>query len=87
MDDSNGDVGDVFREAITNFEDIAPHIQKNQKTLAAQIFEAMSDNGYGEWDGLLGYVAPALSDIGLIALKSFIHNYETTEPDLSLIHI
>ena len=75
-DDSSGSVGAVFRDAITRFEDLAPQVQPNQKVLAERIFAAMSDNGYGEWDGLLEYVGSALTPEGIAALKDAVDAHE-----------
>ncbi|NEK23877.1 hypothetical protein GV827_15890 [Sulfitobacter sp. JBTF-M27] len=75
-DDSNGSIGDIFRDAVTRFEDLAPHIQPNQPVLAERIFAAMSDNGYGEWDGLLDYIGSALTPDGIVALKDAVDTYE-----------
>lgn len=72
VDDSNGDAGDVFRYAITLFEDIAPKAAQDPETLAERMFEVLSDNGYGEWDDVIQYVGPALGPTGIAALKFHI---------------
>ena len=75
-DDSNGSIGEIFRDAVTRFEDLTPRIQPNQQVLAERIFAAMSDNGHGEWDGILDYVGSALTPEGIAALKDAIDTYE-----------
>lgn len=75
-DDSNGSIGAVFSDAITRFADLAPRVQPNQLALADRIFAAMSDNGYGEWDGLLDHVGAALNSDGITALKHAVDAYE-----------
>ena len=75
-DDSNGSIGAVFADALTRFEDLIPHVEPDQQELAERIFAAMSDNGYGEWDGLLDYVGSALKPEGIAALKKAVDAYE-----------
>ena len=75
-DDSGGSIGDVFKDALTRFEDISPHIKPNQHELAERIFAAMSNNEYGEWSGLLNHVGSALKSEGIAALKDAVDAYE-----------
>lgn len=75
-DDSNGSIGMVFSDAIASFADLAPRVQPDQQALAERIFAAMSDNGYGEWDGLLDYVGAALTPEGIAALKASVDAHE-----------
>lgn len=75
-DDSNGSIGAVFNDALTRFADLAPRVQPDQLALAERIFAAMSDNGYGEWDGLLDHVGSALKPEGIAALKQAVDAYE-----------
>lgn len=84
VDDSNGNAGDVFRYAITLFENIALRAPQDPATLADRIFEAISDNGYGQWDDVIQYVGPALGSAGIVALKLRIdveEKSETQPPD------
>lgn len=74
-DDSRGDIGDVFRAAVLGFEDIAPRAILDPASLAARVWDAVSDNGYGEFDGIIGRVAPALGDAGFAHLKSSVATY------------
>ena len=80
VDDSNGAVGDIFRHAITRFEEFGPRTQQNQQALAERIFAALADNGYGQWDYLLRYVGTALTPEGIVALKSAIDAHEVAPP-------
>lgn len=75
-DDSNGTVGAVFSDAIVRFADIVPRVKPDQEALAARIFTAMSGNDYGEWDGLLDQIGPALTPAGIAALKSAVDAHE-----------
>lgn len=75
VDDRRGDIGDVFRTAIGQFKGIAPRAVVDVDTLAAQIWTAVVDNGYGEWDGIITLMAPTLGATGLAKLKAHIDNY------------
>jgi hypothetical protein len=75
VDDSKGDVGDVFRAAIGHFEDIAPRAFLDVETLAQRVWIAVRDNGYGEWDGIIRLMAPTLTGPGLAKLKAHAEAY------------
>ena len=81
-DDSRGEIGDVFREAILAFEDIAKRAVLDPATLASRVWDAVSDNGYGEFDGIIGLVAPALGEAGLIQLKLLVAAYADAPLDV-----
>ena len=81
VDDRRGDVGAVFREAVTGFADIAPRIATDPETLADRVWTAVSDNGYGEWDGLIGLLAPTLGDTGLSYLRTHVRRFAEAAPD------
>lgn len=74
-DDSRGDVGNVFRDAIQAFGDIAGRAQLDPITLANRVWDAIFDNGYGAFDGIIGVVAPALGEPGFAHLKSLVAAY------------
>lgn len=78
VDDSRGDVGDVFRTARARFSDIAPHTTQDPEELAARTWDALQDNGYGEFDGIIALLAPALGDAGLARLKSLVLAHKET---------
>jgi hypothetical protein len=65
VDDSRGDVGDVFRGALARFEDIGPRAVLDPMALAARVWDAVYDIGYGEFDGIIGLLAPTLGEDGL----------------------
>ena len=44
--------------------------QPNPAKLADEVFQALTDNGYGQYDDLIGVLAPALGPEGLEHLKS-----------------
>lgn len=81
-DDSRGDIGDVFRGAILTFDDIAERALLDPTILGSRVWDAVSDNGYGEFDGIIGLVAPALGEAGLIHLKSLVATYADTPLDV-----
>lgn len=77
-DDSKGDVGDVFRGAIAHFEGIAPHALVDPLALADRVWTALQDNGFGEWDGIIAIMAPALGTTGLAQLQAHLEHYAAT---------
>lgn len=81
-DDSRGDVGDVFREALQAFDEISKGAIQDPATLANRVWEAFCDNGYGEFDGIIGLVAPALGEPGFAHLKSLVAAYQDAPQDL-----
>lgn len=75
VDDSRGDVGTVFRSAAQNFASIAPGAQLDPAALAERVWSAVQDNGYGEWDGIIPLMAPALGASGLARLKAEVEAF------------
>jgi len=69
-DDSNGDIGVQFSFAMDAIGEIAGHAKPDPIALAGQVFAAIQDNGYGQYDGLIGALAPALGETGLDHLKA-----------------
>ena len=75
VDDSRGDVGDVFQGALARFEDIGPRAILDPTALAARVWDAVCDNGYGEFDGFIGLLAPTMGEDGLQHLKNLVEAY------------
>lgn len=69
-DDSNGTIGSVMDFAMHAIEKVAPRLTLDIATLTDQIFEALLDNGYGEYDGAITALAPAMGNDGLERMKS-----------------
>ncbi len=69
-DDSNGEISPVFADACTNLGALAEQAQPDKEELVEHIFEALQDNGYGQYDGLIGVLAPVLEEGGLHLLKA-----------------
>lgn len=78
VDDSKGEIGDVFRGAIARFEEIAPRALLAPDDLAKRVWGALQDNAYGEWDGILGLLAPTLGPTGLSTLKALVEEFSDT---------
>lgn len=68
-DDSNGVVGAVFAAACADLGALAQAAQSDAAALADHAFVALRDNGYGEYDGLIAVLAPALGRGGLERLR------------------
>lgn len=81
VDDSRGDVGDVFRSAVMHLEDVAPSAALNQEALAGQIWAVLQGNAYGEWDGIIGRLADTLGASGLDQLRQHVEDYAATPID------
>jgi hypothetical protein len=69
-DDSNGTLSGVFAAARGNLGAIAAAAKPPPDVLAERTFEALKNNGYGQYDGLIETLAPALGGSGLERLKS-----------------
>ena len=82
VDDSRGDVGDVFRAAILHFEAIAPLALVKVETLAARVWNVIQDNGYGEWDGIIGILSDSLGATGLDQLRQHVENFAAQPIDV-----
>ncbi len=85
-DDSRGDVGDVFRTARDHFADIAAKAVLSPTDLARRVWDAVQDNGYGEFDGIIGLLGPSLGDEGLEHLKMLVMAHEKAPPDVNDDH-
>jgi hypothetical protein len=68
-DDSNGTLGGVFRLACRNIGDVAGAAAVDPVALADRVYAALIANDYGQYDSLIGIVAPALGASGLAHLK------------------
>lgn len=75
VDDSRGDVGDVFRSAIRHFEDITPLNVLRPDALASKVWAAVQDNGYGVWDGIIGLLSDTLGPTGLGHLRQHVEDF------------
>ena len=64
VDDSRGDVGDVFRQACQDLGAIAAKAAPDPVQLADRVFAAVTGNDYGEYDRLIEVIMPALEGSG-----------------------
>lgn len=69
-DDSNGAIGDVMRGAMDAIQTLAPRLDRDPDLLADQVFDALRDNAFGEFDGVIFALSDALQDTGLTAIKA-----------------
>lgn len=71
-DDSGGTVIDLFHRACTALGDIALAAQPAPEALADAAVDALHDNVYGQYGGLISDLAPALGAAGLTCLRQRI---------------
>lgn len=79
VDDSKGEVAEVFLDAQTKLADIAPRADLNPIDLADRVWTALMDNRHGQWNVLIPAVAPSLGDNGISHLKSLITQAPKTQ--------
>ena len=77
-DDSSGIVIGVFHDACALLGEIALAAGTPPEALAAAAVEALRDNGYGQYDGLIAILTPALGAEGLGHLKQRIEMLAAT---------
>jgi hypothetical protein len=75
VDDSRGEVGNVFRSALSRFKDIAPLATLNRQGLAHRVWDAYLNNQYGQFDGIIGLLGPALGEEGFDHLKTHVQSH------------
>jgi len=69
-DDSNGVIGVAMDDAMAALADLAPGLDLDPEALADRVFEALQDNGYGEFGGAIPALAETLGPSGLERLKT-----------------
>jgi hypothetical protein len=77
-DDSSGIVIGVFHDACALLGEIALAAGTPAAALADAALEALRDNGYGQYDGLIAILTPALGAEGLAHLKQRIEALSAT---------
>jgi len=70
VDDSDGLFGDVFRAGGEDVGHVAAAAKPDPSDFADRVHAALTANGYGEFDHLLGAALPALGQVGLARLKT-----------------
>lgn len=79
-DDSGGVLGNLFASAREQIGNIAKAAAPDPSGLAERVFLALQDNGYGEYDGLIRELAPAMEAVGLEHLKSLFLDLSSEQP-------
>jgi hypothetical protein len=79
-DDSNGTIAAIFVSALTDLAPLATAARLPVGTLVDRVFDGVCDNGYGQYDGLIALMAPALGDAGLRLLKARFEALAKTPP-------
>ncbi|WCT80029.1 hypothetical protein PQ457_18390 (plasmid) [Novosphingobium humi] len=69
-DDSNGTVGSIFTEALNDLGAIAGQMKPDVRKLVDRVEAAVFANDYGQFDGVIGLMVPALGEEGLAMLKA-----------------
>ena len=77
-DDSSGSLGDVFSSALTALPMVAKLANTDPETLAEQMFAALQENDYGQYDGLIPELADALGTKGMAHLKKLVEDLGQT---------
>lgn len=71
-DDSSGTVIEVFHQACADLGDVARLAAPSPRALAERVVEALQQNDYGQYDGLIAIIAPALGPEGMVILKELV---------------
>lgn len=69
-DDSNGAIGSVMEDALEDLGRLAPQCGLKVPVLADKVYAGVCANDYGQFDGLIGLMAPVLGKEGLALLKA-----------------
>lgn len=77
-DDSSGTVIDIFRQACADLGEVAKAAGAAPEALARQVLDALQDNGFGQYGGLIAIVAPALGPDGVAYLKGLVEELGRT---------
>ena len=79
-DDIGGSVGEVFCQAVTMIELVAPRVTINPLTLAERILDAVADADNGEFDRIIPNTAEVLGPEGLEHLKQITKDWADALP-------
>ena len=77
-DDSSGTVIGEFHAACHDLAEIAAAARPDPRALADRTFTAITANGYGEYDGLITLLVPALGPDGIEHLKARVKELART---------
>jgi tetratricopeptide (TPR) repeat protein len=68
-DDSDGHVMPLFHQVTSDLGAVAARGKGNPEALADQVYGALIDNGYGQFDHLIEHLKEALGTVGLAHLR------------------
>ncbi len=68
----SGTVIDIFRQACADLGEMAKAAGAAPEALARQVLDALQDNGFGQYDGLIAMIASALGPEGVAHLKTLV---------------
>jgi hypothetical protein len=71
-DDSSGTVIGIFHQACCDLGDVAKVAEPDPRALAERVLEALQQNDYGQYDGLIAIATPPLGLEGVAILKDLI---------------
>ncbi len=77
-DDSSGTVIGIFHQACADMGDVAKLAGPEPEALARQVLDALQDNGFGQYDGLIVIMGPALGPEGIAHLKDLVEELGRT---------
>jgi len=77
-DDSSGEVSNLFYDASEYLGQVAEQAQTDPRALAESTFNALHDNDYCQYDGLIARMSPALGEDGLAHLKARVEEFGKT---------
>lgn len=69
-DDSNGVVGDIFRGSVDELARLASQVKPVPEAFVGTVYDALLENGYGQYDHLIEALADTLGPEGLKQLKA-----------------
>lgn len=72
VDDSGGRVGTVFRAACDDLGPLAQRARVEPQALAETVFQKVTNNSYGIYDGLIMSLAAALGEKGRAKLRTLL---------------
>lgn len=79
-DDSNGTIGNIFADALNDLGAIAEQAKPDVGNLVDRVYAAIFANDYGQFDGVVSLMAPALSGQGLAMLKARLEERAALPP-------
>ena len=77
-DDSSATVIGIFHQACADLGEVAKAAGPEPEALARQVLDALQDNGFGQYDGLIATIAPALGPEGVAHMKHLVEDLGRT---------